>query len=116
MEKLNNFSAQLYQKLNTGKTIEIYIKGYTSPRATSEYNFSLAKRRINCVNNHFKVWNFGALQKYIKSGALIISEKPLGETTAPSDVSDDLENLPASVYDVKASRERRVEIVETIEN
>lgn len=116
MEKLNNFSAQLYQKLNSGKTIEIFIKGYTSPRATSEYNFSLAKRRINCVKNHFKVWNFGALQKYIKSGALIISEKPLGETTAPSDVSDDLENLPASVYDVKASRERRVEIVETIEN
>lgn len=115
MQKLNQFAEALYEKLSTNRTVEVYIKGFTSPRATSEYNQSLAQRRIHCVKNYFKVWHFGALQKYIKSGNLKILEKPLGETTSPSDVSDDLENMPASVYDVKASKERRVEIVETKE-
>jgi len=115
MQKLNQFADALYKKLSNNRSVEVYIKGFTSPRATSEYNQSLAQRRIHCVKNYFKIWHFGALQKYIKSGNLKILEKPLGETTSPSDVSDDLENMPASVYDVKASKERRVEIVETKE-
>ncbi len=116
MFKLNQFSEAVYKKLVQGVDVEVFIKGFTSPRATSAYNLSLAQRRIHCVKNHFRTWKYGALQQYLNSGALKISEKPLGETQAPGDVSDDLEDLPASVYDVRASRERRVELVEVREN
>ncbi len=112
LTKLENFTKVLYQKLKQGEQVEVFIKGFTSPRAATDYNYHLAGRRIVSVKNHFATWKYGVLQKYLHSGALKISERPMGETTVPSDISDDLNDLPASVYDIRASRERRVEIVE----
>ena len=106
------FSEILLRRLNDGDKVEIFLKGFTSPRAKTDYNLYLSKRRISCVRNHFTTYAGGIFKSYLNSGQLIISEKPFGETTASTNISDDLNDQRNSIYSVGASIERRVEIVE----
>ncbi len=108
------FSDILLKRLKEGEEVEIFVKGFTSPRAQSDYNIHLGKRRISSVKNHFKTYQNGIFKSYLKSGKLIITERSFGETTASNDISDDLNNQRLSIYSPEASLERRVEIVEII--
>lgn len=108
------FSEILLKRLEQGEEVEIFIKGFTSPRAKSDYNLSLGKRRVSCLRNHFNDYKAGVFQEYINKDMLRISERSFGETSAASNVSDALEDLRNSIYSPAASRERRVEIVEII--
>jgi len=111
-QNMDVFASTLLRALNKGYTIKVSIKGYTSPRASSYYNNLLAKRRIHCVRNYFGIYESNVLQNYINSGQLIFFETPFGETTAPKNISDALNDRRNSIYSLEASRERRVEIVE----
>lgn len=111
---LELFSNILLKRLEEGEQVEIFVKGYTSPRAQSDYNIHLGKRRISSVKNHFKTYQDGIFKTYLKSGKLIISERSFGETTARTDINDDLNNQKLSIFSPEASLERRVEIVEII--
>lgn len=102
----------LEQYLRDGKKMAIYLKGYTSPLASNDYNLKLGKRRISSIQNEFKVFNGGVLWKYMESGDLVVAEKSFGEELAPKNVSDDRKNVRLSIYSPEASEERRVEIVE----
>ena len=106
------FSDILLKRLEKGEKVEIFIKGFTSPRAQSNYNLSLGKRRISCLKNHFADYGNGIFETFISSGQLKITERSFGETSADEKVSDALEDLRNSIYSPAASRERRVEIVE----
>ena len=109
---LQLFSEILLKRLEGGHRVEIVIKGYTSPRAKSDYNDHLAMRRISSLRNQFETYRGGIFESYLKHGKLVISEAPFGETAAASNVSDDLEDERNSIYSVEAAKERRVEIVE----
>lgn len=109
---LGKFSEILLKRLEKGEAVEIFLKGYTSPRAKKEYNLALSKRRISSVRNQFRTYKNGVFVSYLESGHLIISERPFGEAEASSQVSDALEDLRNSIYHPDAARERRVEIVE----
>lgn len=109
---LNLFSEILLKRLNQGEQVEIFIKGFTSPRAKSDYNLALGKRRVSSVRNHFDTYREGIFQSYLNQGKLIITERSFGETTAAQNVSDDLYDLRNSIYSIGAASERRVEIVE----
>ncbi len=111
---LTTFSELLLKRLNEGEEIEIFLKGFTSPRAKSDYNLNLGKRRVSCVRNHFLTYKNGIFKPFLKSRQLVISERSFGETEARKSVSDDLSDLRNSVYSVEASQERRVEIVEIV--
>ncbi len=111
-EKLSQLCELILEHLQKGEAIEVLIKGYTSPRAESDYNLSLGKRRISSVRNQFEQWSEGALQTYLRSGKLIITETSFGETTARAGISDRLNDERNSIYNPDAARERRVEIVE----
>ena len=102
----------LEQYLRDGKQMAIYLKGYTSPLASADYNLRLGKRRISSIQNEFKVFRGGVLWKYMESGDLVVAEKSFGEETAPKTVSDDPKKVRQSIYSPEASEERRVEIVE----
>lgn len=115
-ERLKQFSALLLERLELGDEVEIFVKGYTSPRAKSDYNLLLGKRRVSSLINHFKSYRDGIFLNYLKKEQLIISEKSFGETTAAEDISDDLGDIRRSVYSIGAARERRVEIVEVKRN
>ncbi len=109
---LLRFSEILLARLNAGDQVEIFIKGFTSPRAQSDYNLALGARRISSVRNHFSTWQNGVFTPYLRSGRLKVSERSFGEDTASKEVSDALDDLRGSVYSIGAMRERRVEIVE----
>jgi hypothetical protein len=109
---LIRFSDILLQKLQEGEEVEIFIKGFTSPRAKSDYNFRLGQRRVSCVRNHFDTYRGGIFKTYLDNGLLIVSERSFGETTADNSIVDDLEDQRNSIYSPAAARERRVEIVE----
>lgn len=106
------FSEILYERLQAGERVEIFIKGFTSPRAKSDYNLALGKRRVSSVRNHFRTYKDGLFLPYLNSGKLVITERSFGEAQAAAGVSDDLEDLRNSVYSIGAARERRVEILE----
>jgi hypothetical protein len=110
-DRLEQLCELLSARLAQGEKIEVHIKGYTSPRAQSDYNLQLSKRRISSVRNHFFAYSEGFFKPFLDSGQLRITEAGFGETTARKDVSDQLEDLRNSVYNPDAARERRVEIV-----
>ena len=111
-ENLKLFSELLLKALRNGEQVEIILKGYTSPRAKTDYNKYLAARRISSVKNHFNRFQNGVFNQFIQSGQLQISERPLGEAQTPTGISDDLWDRRMSVYSVEASMERRVEIID----
>ncbi len=115
-ERLILFSNMLLQRLQEGDQVEIFVKGYTSPRAQSDYNLQLGKRRVSSLINHFKSFQEGILKPFLQSKQLIISERSFGETTAAKTVSDNLDDRQRSVFSIDAARERRVEIVEVKRN
>jgi tetratricopeptide (TPR) repeat protein len=111
-EHLELFCQILLQRLETGDTVEIVIKGYTSPRAKSDYNDRLASRRISSLKNQFGIFRDGIFQSHLQDGRLRLSEAPYGETKASGSISDELGDERNSIYHPAAARERRVEIVE----
>lgn len=100
--------------LEEGHSIDIFLKGYSSPRAKSEYNQHLSSRRVNSIRNEFNRYNNGNFHPFIKGENLKIKEIPFGESQASIDVSDSIEDVRNSVYSLKAAYERRVEILEIL--
>ncbi|MCB0555875.1 MAG: hypothetical protein KDD02_20180 [Phaeodactylibacter sp.] len=111
-EYLLLFSEILLKRLQSGEQVEIFLKGYTSPRAKSDYNLALSQRRISSVRNHFQSYKDGVFKPYLENNRLKISERPFGEAEAARTVSDALDDQRNSIYHPDAARERRVEIVE----
>ena len=111
-DRYDVFKKQLLIVLESGQDINIYLKGYASPLAQSEYNTALGKRRVDSIRKEFDTWNNGVLLPYIRSGQLKVTERSFGETTVPAGVSDDPGSPNKSIYSPQASLERRVEIEE----
>lgn len=111
-DNLEAFSNVLLKHLEAGETLEIVLKGFASPRAKSDYNLNLSKRRVACVSNHFSTYENGIFQQYLNNGQLKISNSPFGETKSATSVSDKIDDRRNSVYSVGAAGERRVEILE----
>lgn len=111
-EDLKRFANTLMRMLDSSRAIEIYIKGFASPRAADLYNIQLSKRRIQTIVNYLKEFEDGTLAEYIDNGNLKIIEKPIGEAQSPDYVSDDIDDPRNSIFSIEASVERRVEIVE----
>ena len=114
-KELVTFSKQIHEHLKEGRTVKMRLKGFCSPRGATRYNQMLSSRRIDCVKNHFKRYEGGALQQYIRSGKLVFLEESYGESQADaSKVSDKFDDLKNSVFSLLASAERRVQIDEVI--
>lgn len=110
-DKLQSFTTTISNYLKTGKSLEIVIKGFASPRAENDYNVFLTKRRISSVKNQLAAYS-PELKNYIEKGILIIQEKAEGEDTANTNIPDEKVDEKKSIYNIDASRERRVEILE----
>jgi hypothetical protein len=104
------FFDQLHKALTAGLKLQVYIRGYTSPRAEKSYNYALAHRRVSSLKNFLMQYNQAALKKYVLNNQLIIKETMLGETRVPAGVISDYDDPSNSIYSVDASRERRAEI------
>ncbi|MBK9107955.1 MAG: PD40 domain-containing protein [Saprospiraceae bacterium] len=113
-EKLKLFMEKLIIILAEGHEIDIFLKGYASPRAKSDYNQLLSSRRVYSVRNEFDRYDKGIFHDYIVNQFFQIKEIPFGESKSSTDVSDDLEDTRNSIYNLKAAYERRVEILEIL--
>ena len=109
-DQLTGYVAIMESYLEDGYGIDVIIEGYASPLANAAYNEYLTNRRINSVINFFTVFQGGRLQQYIKNKQLNLKVRPLGESQAAPDVSDDSNDPQNSIYSVEASKERRVVI------
>lgn len=110
-EKLFFFSEDLYKMMERGDYIILTLRGFASPRASAQYNMNLTARRVASVRNHFLKHDGGIYKKFVDNGQIIIQLEPNGENLAPKDISDDIKDVRRSVYDPRASRERRLEII-----
>ncbi len=107
-EKLEELWKIVTLSLDDEYTIEIILKGFTSPRAAINYNYHLSKRRIQSIENYF--FKKRSVINHFKKGKIKIIYKPYGESTAPKTVSDKIDDRLNSVYSIEASKERRVEV------
>lgn len=112
---LKNFEGLLLEELEKGTSVELIIKGFASPRAKSDYNVNLTKRRISSLVKELGLADDGAFLPYIEQRAsngakLVFTEVPFGEYKADQDVSDELDDEQLSIYSVEASLERKIEI------
>lgn len=110
-ERLFFFSEDLYKMMERGDYIILTLRGFASPRAAAQYNLNLTSRRVASVRNHFLKHDGGIYKKFVDNGQIKIVLEPNGEKLAPKDISDDPKDLRKSIYDPRASRERRLEII-----
>jgi hypothetical protein len=115
LDDLKRFSEMLEKVLLNGETVEITLKGYCSPLASSEYNINLAKRRISSLAMFFKQYNNGVFYKYINNqklgeGKLVFKYVEVGELPA-SKVSDKLKDKRNAIYSPYAAAERKIQII-----
>lgn len=110
-ERLFFFSEDLYKMMERGDYIVLTLRGFASPRANAQYNMNLTARRVASVRNHFLKHDGGIYKPFVDNGQIVIKLEPNGENLAPKDISDDPKDLRRSIYDPRASRERRLEII-----
>ncbi len=115
-DKFKMFITNLLQELEAGNKVELVLKGYASPRADSKYNLALGQRRVNSVKNEMIFYDNEELKKYFLSGQLVLTDISFGKELAPADVTGDLGDERNSIYNIKAAKERRVEILRASRN
>lgn len=115
-DRFARFLDYITGQLKDGYTFDLSLRGFASPRADTRYNLALSQRRVIAVQNELRAHRDGILIPYINNGQLKITELSFGESLAPDNVSDALYDKRNSIYSPEASRERRVEIVEIMEN
>ena len=110
-DRFGLFMDELIKALSEGQKIDMTIRGYASPRFDDRYNLVLGQRRINSVRNNMMEYKNGALAPYLLNEQLIITEISYGEELSPVDVNDNIHDEKGSIYSLKASKERKVEVI-----
>jgi tetratricopeptide (TPR) repeat protein len=112
---LNEFSDLLLRELQKGRSLNVSVRGFASPRAQTDYNLNLTKRRTSSLVNYLRADSSGIFLPYIddmaENGArLTFTLLPFGEVKADKSVSDDLNDQKNSIYSRSACLERKIEI------
>lgn len=115
MRDLEKFAGLLEEVLLRGEKVKITMKGYCSPLASTDYNVSLAKRRISSLRNYFMEYKNGLLVKFVdnanaKEGSIVFTDLEIGELPV-SKVSDNVKDVKNSVYSPYAAAERKIQIL-----
>lgn len=110
-DRFSLFMDELIKALGEGQKIDMTIRGYASPRYDERYNLILGQRRINSVRNDMMRYKNKALAPYLLNQQLIITEISYGEELSPVDVDDNIHDERGSIYSLKASKERKVEVI-----
>jgi hypothetical protein len=119
VQDLGRFSTALLDELNAGRSFRLYVRGFASPRAKTDYNLNLTKRRTASLVNYLKADSSGVFNPYLKDEAangakLEVVLLPFGELKADQTVSDNLGDERSSIYNRAACLERRIEIEQVI--
>ena len=115
MRKLNQFASLLEEAILKGKKVNITLKGYCSPLASSDYNINLAKRRISSLINYFTEYKNGKFVPYINNwkpneANIRFTHEEIGELKTTR-TSDDFRDTRNSIYSPLAAGDRKIQIV-----
>lgn len=116
-DQLQELSKDILAQLQQGKTVEVHIEAFCSPLGSSEYNLSLGKRRVDSVRKHFLQYDGGKIAPYYQNKKFIIRGTSNGENKADPRAraalsGADQKNRQKGIFDIFATLERRVEIVD----
>lgn len=119
MTKLEKFSSLIETNLVNGRSVQLKVKGFTSPLAMDDYNVALAKRRVKSLINYLREYNHSIFEKYLNGTAengarLSITEEAIGEAQASKTVSDNPNDQKGAVYSRASSLERKITITDVI--
>jgi hypothetical protein len=119
VQDLNRFSQALHAELDAGRSFRLYVRGFASPRAKTDYNLNLTKRRTASLVNFLKADSSGVFLPYLNDEAangakLEVVLLPFGELKADQTVSDNLGDERSSIYNRAACLERRIEIEQVV--
>jgi hypothetical protein len=111
-QELEQFAELMLFVLKQGEKVNLTLKGYCSPLASTSYNVNLAKRRLSSLVNYFNAYQNGALKPYLedKNKVNIIIEE-IGELKASPLVSDNPNDATNAVYSRAAALERKIQII-----
>jgi len=119
MGELKKFPGRLDSALQTGRKMKVYMAAFTSASGSAAINKVISERRGLVLKNYIVNWNNGALEKYINSGQLTVSDEyfPMSAPDIVKGAKATVKAGPAvTVFGVPASRNRRVNVVwETID-
>jgi hypothetical protein len=115
MTDLEKVCDQLQVALDSGYSLKLNVRGFASPRAESDYNLNLTKRRTTSLVNFMLQTRNGYFQPFMngtdpQGRKLQFELLPFGEFQADKRVSDDLVNQRQSIYSRGACLERKIEI------
>lgn len=111
-EELEQFAALMLFVLKKGEKVNLTLKGYCSPLASTSYNVNLAKRRLSSLVNYFNAYRNGILKPYLEDESKVkISIEEIGELKASPLVSDNPNDATNAVYSRAAALERKIQII-----
>ena len=115
VKDLEQFRDLLLIELQKGNQFNLYIKGFASPLAKSDYNVNLTKRRIASLINYLVAYENGIFKPFINGtasngGKVVFNEIPFGENVANKLTSDNPNDKKNSIYSRAAAVERKIEI------
>lgn len=102
--------------MQNGRSYEINMVGYASPRAPDYYNMLLSARRNVSLRNFFERYDNGVLYPYIEGGQLSFTSERRGEEKDLGRIYELIEEERVSIFSVEASLERRVEFPKIFTN
>ncbi|HQQ93863.1 MAG TPA: hypothetical protein PLQ93_04875 [Bacteroidia bacterium] len=114
-ENLEKFCDLMALVLQKGQKVQITLKGYCSPLASTTYNQKLARRRISSLRNYFMRTRNGYFKTFTEERdghgpLLLFAEEDIGELPG-SKASDDFKDKRNSVYSPYAASERKIQII-----
>lgn len=108
--RLETFTKGLEELLRLGYKIDITLQGSASPLADSRYNVILSERRISSLLNHWLQSGPEILRSALINGDVRITRDAAGEMLSGAEIDDRADSASQSVYGLKASKLRRIEI------
>lgn len=111
-QELEQFASLMLFVLKQGEKVNLTLKGYCSPLASTSYNVNLAKRRLSSLVNYFNAFQNGALKPYLEDETKVkITIEEIGELKASPLVSDNPNDATNAVYSRAAALERKIQII-----
>jgi hypothetical protein len=116
-QQLQELSQDILLQLQQGNAVEVHIEAFCSPLGSSQYNLSLGKRRVDSVLKHFLRYDSGKIAPFHRNKKFTIKGTSNGENKADPRAraalsGADQKNRQKGIFDIFATLERRVEIIE----
>lgn len=119
MLNLERIAEKVFSELTRGRSVEMTIQGFCSPSGAKGYNLILSRRRIHSVENYLMAYGKDGvtMSDFAKgpSPKLKINKEPFGFDRVDPRIRRLLQGSRTnSIYNIAASRERKVVVRDVI--